>query len=370
MADKSNLLLCAGGTGGHLFPALALAHELGDRGWTVHLATDRRAERFSADFAAERIHIIKSATIGGKNPIKLVRTAIDLGIGYWQSRALIRKLKPACVIGFGGYPTLPPILAGSAAKIPILLHEQNAVMGRANRFLAKRARAIAMGFGAMGFDTGSKTSAPNVHVLGNPVRSEVLAAARDAYQARNNSDRFNLLVFGGSQGAQFFSQILPQALGLLDGQVIANLDLVQQARREDEAELIKALADLQVRSEVAQFFSPMAERIAKADLIISRAGASTVSELAVIGRPSILVPYPYALDHDQAMNAAEMERAGGCKVITQKQLTAQRLADEIKLAIAQPEILAKMAANARKTGKPEATTDFANLVEQIVSGKQ
>jgi UDP-N-acetylglucosamine--N-acetylmuramyl-(pentapeptide) pyrophosphoryl-undecaprenol N-acetylglucosamine transferase len=365
--ENRNILLCAGGTGGHLFPAQALAGELRARGWVVHLATDARARQFVADFDPAQTHIIKSATLGGRNPFVIAKSMLDLCVGYWQARALIKQLKPVSVIGFGGYPTLPPIMAARTRKIPILLHEQNAVMGRANRFLARYAKVIAMGFAAGEGAKGGKNS-KKIRILGNPVRQEVLDAAQTIQAGRKASDPFNLLVFGGSQGAQFFSQILPQAINLLDEALKSRLKLVQQARDEDKAQLVGALADLDVKSQVSKFFSPMAERIAQADLVISRAGASTVSELAVIGRPSILVPYPFALDHDQAMNAAQMQKSTGCKVIMQADLSPQRLADELKFAITHPEALAQMAKSAKRTGKPQAARELARLVEHIISG--
>jgi len=357
------ILICAGGTGGHLFPAQALARELGERGWTIHLATDERANRYAADFPAVETHLIKSATIGGRNPFKMIKAAFTLGAGYRQSRTLMEKLQPEAAIGFGGYPTVPPIIAASAASAKILLHEQNAVMGRANRLLARKAKAIAMGFGSgRGADDGK------VVILGNPVRKEVLEAAKIKYAIRKTCAPFNLLIFGGSQGARFFSEVMPKALQLLDSSVLALLNIVQQARPEDEAALKKNFEQLAVKYEVSPFFSPMVQRIAQSHLVIGRGGASTISECAIIGRPSILVPYPLALDHDQAMNAAEMEKAGGCKVIEQKELTPQRLADELKFAIEYPDKLAQMAQNAKKTGKPKASKDFARLVEHVIAG--
>jgi len=363
LANDRNILLCAGGTGGHLFPAQALAKILTGKGWVVHLATDARARQFVKGFEPSRVHIIRSATVGRKNPLAIAKTAIDLAIGYWQSRVLLKKLKPACVIGFGGYPTLPPVLAASRQGIAIILHEQNAVMGRANRFLHQRARGVVMGFGVSG-----KSGDKRFLTLGNPVRAEVLDAAKKEYNVREKADVFNLLVFGGSQGAQFFSKIVPEALALLDDGLRARIRLVQQARVEDQQELRHRLDELNVEADIAPFFSAMAEHIGNADFVISRAGASTVSELAVIGRPSILVPYPFALDHDQAMNAAGLERSGGCKVIKQDNLKAQILAAELNNAINQPALLAATAKQAKAAGKPEATQQFGDLVEHIISG--
>ncbi|MCP4183153.1 MAG: undecaprenyldiphospho-muramoylpentapeptide beta-N-acetylglucosaminyltransferase [Hyphomicrobiales bacterium] len=364
MGNNRDILLCAGGTGGHLFPAQALAMALSAKGWVVHLATDARAQQFVKGFEPEQIHIIRSATLGGKNPLGIAKAVINLGAGYWKSRALLKTLRPVCVIGFGGYPTVPPILAASRQGIPIILHEQNAVMGRANRFLHQRAQVVVMGFGVC-----KKSDDDRFLTLGNPVRAEVLDAAKKEYKVRKKTDEFNLLVFGGSQGAQYFSKIIPEAIALLDRDLRTKLRIVQQARVEDEQELRSRLGELNIQADIAPFFSAMAKHISGADFVISRGGASTVSELAVIGRPSILVPYPFALDHDQAMNAAELERAGGCKVIKQADLQAQYLADELKLAIEQPELLATIAKKAKATGKPEATEKFAKLVEHIISDR-
>ena len=341
----------------------------------MHLATDERALKFATDFPPQRIHTIKSATIGGRNPLKLMKTVFDLATGYFQAKKLMKKLNPACVIGFGGYPSLPPIMSASTSHYPILVHEQNAVMGRANRFLAKRALAVVMGFAHKGVANLSNNNELNkgnkfkTLVLGNPVRTQVLAVANSPYEMRDINGPFNLLVFGGSQGAQYFSQILPKAIALLDRNLISKLHLVQQARSEDEKQLCTQLSDLGIKFEVAQFFPDMAERIKNADFVISRAGASTVSELTVIGRPSILVPYPFALDHDQAMNAAQLELNGGCMVIAQAQLSASRLAEAITNAINRPKHLEEMAKSAKKSGRPEAVIQLANLVEHVIDGK-
>lgn len=357
MKPKPVILLCAGGTGGHLFPAEALAHELAGRGYDVHLATDDRAQRFAAKFPASQIHIIKSATPNGRNPLLLAGAAWSLISGYRQSRALIHATKPSAAIGFGGYPTLPPMLAAAHLGVPVLIHDANAVMGRANRWLSAKASNIAMGF-------GEAASGRKVVVTGNPVRPAVLEAAKLAYHRRKPGGAFNLLVFGGSQGAQFFSQALPQAIALLEPAQRRVLKIVQQARIEDRARLEADYAKAGIVAETAPFFKDMAQRIAKAHFIISRAGASSVSELCAIGRPSLLVPYPFALDHDQAMNAKSLADSGGAQIIAQAALSPQKLAAIIAKAIAEPEALALMAGKARKCGKPGATKRLADLAEQ------
>ena len=360
---KGTILLCAGGTGGHLFPAEAVAHELNSRGYTVHLAADERVERFAGNFPAEEIHQIKSATFSSKNPIGLVRTAISLLSGYLQSKRLIRELKPLVVAGFGGYPTVPPLLAATRMNVPTLVHEANAVLGRANRFLGGRVSRVAIGFG----NTNSIGDI-DVTVTGNPVRPAVLEAAKSDYRHRGENDPFNLLVFGGSQGAAYFSEVLPKACEQLSDKNRNLLRIVQQARPEDRELVTKTYQTMGIAAEVETFFVDMAARIADADLVISRAGASTVSELAVIGRPAILVPYPHALDHDQATNAATVSAEGGAVIFKQSALTAKVLADELTSAIEEPKRLALAAKNAKKTGKPDAAKVLGDMLEALASG--
>ncbi|WP_095086938.1 undecaprenyldiphospho-muramoylpentapeptide beta-N-acetylglucosaminyltransferase [Mesorhizobium sophorae] len=359
------ILLAAGGTGGHLFPAEALAHELNERGWTVHLATDDRAERFAAHFPAAAIHPIQSATMGSKNPIALLGAFWKIWRGVRQASAVIARIKPDAVVGFGGYPTLPPLYAATRRKVPTLIHEQNAVMGRANRALAGRVDAIAGGFLPQDASaTGAKTV-----TTGNPVRPPVLEAAKTPYAASTGEQPFRLLVFGGSQGAQFFSDAVPTAVALLSDAQRKRLMITQQARADDVARVKAAYAALGVAAEVSPFFTDMAQRIAAAHLVVSRSGASTVSEIAVIGRPALLVPYPYALDHDQAANAAALAAAGGGEVHPQSSLSPERIAALIGGLMDSPERLAAMAAGAKSAGRPDAARLLADLTEAIASQK-
>ncbi len=353
-------MLCAGGTGGHLFPAQALAHVLVERGYEVHLAADERVRKFADDFPATEIHQIRSATIGSKNPLRVTKSLMTLFAGYRQSQALLKKLNPVVVAGFGGYPTLPPMFGAVRKGIPTLVHEQNAVLGRANRLLAPRVSLVAMGFEGVAGQAISR-----VKVLGNPVRPAVIEAAASAYPSRKVSDPFHLLVFGGSQGAAYFSEVLPQACRLLPEEMIFQLRIVQQARPDDIEPLRHAFEAAGIKAEVETFFKDMPERISKSHLVVSRAGASTVSELAVIGRPAILVPYPHALDHDQAANAASVAKAGGAHIIKQDKLTPETLAKELISAIKDPKKLALAGKNAKKTGKPNAAEALADCIEQI-----
>jgi UDP-N-acetylglucosamine--N-acetylmuramyl-(pentapeptide) pyrophosphoryl-undecaprenol N-acetylglucosamine transferase len=358
---KGVIILCAGGTGGHLFPAEALAHELAARGWVIHLATDERANRYSADFPASDVHMISSATISLGNPISMVRAVIRLVAGYWQSRKLFKLLRPALVIGFGGYPTLPPVLAAQFGGIATIIHDANAVMGRANRLLAHRANLVAMGF-------RGERQRDGVTVTGNPVRPAILQAAKTSYRDRDKDAQFNLLVFGGSQGAQFFGEILPKAVELLDDNHIRKLKIIHQVREETLYVTQAYYRSRGIDFQVASFFQDMAAHIANAHLVICRAGASTVSELAVIGRPAILVPYPYALDHDQAMNAIAIAENGGADIVQQVDLTAERLAEILISAMDNPERLAQMAKNAKKAATINAAARLADYAEHIAAG--
>ncbi|MEX6504779.1 undecaprenyldiphospho-muramoylpentapeptide beta-N-acetylglucosaminyltransferase [Jiella sp. M17.18] len=358
----TTILLAAGGTGGHLFPAEALAHELLARGFSVELVTDERAGRFAERFPVPAVHHVRSATFGSKNPVAMASSLWTLWRGFREAGALVRKLRPAVVVGFGGYPTVPPLMAAIRAGRPTLIHEQNAVMGRANKFLARRVDRIAAGIPQDGADPAF---AGKITVTGNPVRPPVLEAAKTPYAAPQPDGPFRLVVFGGSQGAQFFSDAIPQAIDRLPGDLRRRLVVTQQARTDDEARVRAFYAERGIEADVAPFFADMAGRIGAAHLVVSRSGASTVSEIAVIGRPAILVPYPYALDHDQAANAARLEAAGGCVVARQSDLSPERLAGLIADIAADPAKAEAMATAARSTGIANAAALLADLVASM-----
>jgi UDP-N-acetylglucosamine--N-acetylmuramyl-(pentapeptide) pyrophosphoryl-undecaprenol N-acetylglucosamine transferase len=358
---KGIILLAAGGTGGHLFPAEALGHELRARGYSVHLVTDSRAERFAGTFPADEIHVVPSATFASKNPIAMAKALLTLWKGLRAARRLMTRLKPLAVVGFGGYPTVPPLLASTGLGIPSMVHEQNAVMGRANKALAARVVAIAGGF----LPQGEGPHAAKIVTTGNPVRPAVLAAAATPYVPSVGNDPFRLVVFGGSQGAKFFSGAIPTALALLPEELRARIVLTQQARPEDRPQVDQCMAKLKMDADVSPFFGDMAARIGSAHLVISRSGASTVSEISVIGRPSILVPYPYALDHDQAANAAALVNAGGAEVVPQAELSPEKLSGLIAAAMREPERMAGMAEAAHRSSRPDAAALLADLVVAI-----
>jgi UDP-N-acetylglucosamine--N-acetylmuramyl-(pentapeptide) pyrophosphoryl-undecaprenol N-acetylglucosamine transferase len=356
-------LIAAGGTGGHLFPAESLALALQARGWRVHLATDHRVETYGHTFPAEEIHFIQSATIT-RSPIVAAKAVASLAWGAVQSRLLMGRIKPQVAIGFGGYPTVPPILAAASAKVPTIVHEQNAVLGRANRFLAKRVTRLATSFAKVG---GAEALTGKVVQTGNPVRPAVREAAATPYPQRASTDPFRLLVFGGSQGARFFSDVMPATVALVGKENQRLLKLTQQCRPEDIARVRQAYELMGVSAELQPFFSDMPARIAGSHLVVSRSGASTCAELAVIGRPAIMVPLPHALDQDQRANATVLAEAGGGWLIDQAALTPARLAGEIVRVMKEPERLAVAAAAAKGQGRPDAVDRLADLVEQVAA---
>lgn len=362
---RSMVLVAAGGTGGHLFPAAALADALTQRAIAVHLATDRRAMRFGEAFAEDAIHIVSSATLRARNPVALTQTGAGLGLGLFQAWRLIGKLRPAAVIGFGGYPSVPPVLAAAWRGAPTLIHDANAVIGRANRFLAPHVTAIATTF------PDTFPDAPNLAakatVTGNPIRAAVIAAAAVPYP--DPAGVLRLVVFGGSQGARIMAEIVPVAIARLEPGLRARLQIVQQARDEDIARVRETYAGLAVTAEVASFLPDLPARIAVSHLVVSRSGASSVAELAAIGRPSILVPLPHALDQDQFANAGVLERAGGALRLRQDAFTPERLAAELTTLAAAPQRLATMAAAARSVGRLDAAERLAELVLRVAGTK-
>ncbi|SDR35783.1 undecaprenyldiphospho-muramoylpentapeptide beta-N-acetylglucosaminyltransferase [Pseudovibrio sp. Tun.PSC04-5.I4] len=360
---KPKIMLTAGGTGGHLFPAQALAGELMRRGYGVELITDSRADRYGSAFPADKVHLVKSDTIRSKNPISLVKTAIKLGLGTLQAMKAIRAAKPAAIVGFGGYPTFPPMFAARLLGVPSILHEANAVMGRANRMLAKGARSVATSFPLQSLPADLAAKAV---MTGNPLRDNVIAVCGHAYNSPEEGGAFHLLVFGGSQGARVFSQVLPEALKLMAPEDRERLVIVQQTRPEDLDAVEAAYREMGVAAQVASFFTDLPERIAAAHLVISRSGAGTVCELAAIGRPSILVPLPSALDNDQGRNAEVLAEVGGAWPIAQKELDPQRLAFELKELMDNPGRLVLAAQAALAQGAPHAVQRLADLTETLV----
>ena len=358
-------MLMAGGTGGHLFPAQALAQELLRRGHVVELMTDHRVDSYGADFPATAIHIVPSATPSLSNPFKFVAGGLRILSGIAVAFGKLRASKPDCVIGFGGYPTFPPFVAANLLGIPGILHEQNAVMGRANRALGRFADILAMSFGTTKF---ADTLNLEKIVTGNPVRDRVRAVSSTPYPELTADGPIRLVVFGGSQGAKAMSDIVPAAVALTPDTIRPRLQIVQQCRAEDLDRVAEIYRRAKVNVELATFFTDLPERMSRAHLVIGRAGATTIAELTVLGRPSILVPLPGALDADQKNNALVVEAAGGGWVAEQATLSPQSLGTRLTDLLTDPSTLTKAAAAARSLGQPRAVEKLADVAEML-SGK-
>ncbi len=361
----SVFVLMAGGTGGHLFPAMALAQELRRRGHEIHLMTDHRVAAYGDQFPARETHIVPSATPSVRNPFKLAAAAFTILGGVATARGKLRKIAPQAVVGFGGYPIFPPFVAARMLDIPGILHEQNAVMGRANRALASRASKIALSFAKTRY---AEAFAAKSTLTGNPVRDRVRAVANTPYPALDEASPIRLVVFGGSQGARAFSEFVPPAIAQLPEGLRHRLRIVQQCRPEDLDRVTEAYRQAHVNVELQPFFTDLPERIAAAHLVIGRSGASTIAELTVLGRPAILVPLPGAIDADQKNNALVVEAAGGGWIMEQATISPPSLANRLASLFGDPATLNSAAAAAKSLGQPFAVERLADLVEATGRG--
>jgi len=356
------IVLAAGGTGGHLFPAQALAGELVRRGRRIVVMTDKRGTGYGDAFPGAAIHIVPSAAFSDRSIFGLVAAPFEIVAGIVASWLKLKRLKPRAVVGFGGYPSVPVMLAACWARLPTAILSPDALLGRANRLLMNRVRVIAANFPLVRF---LPRDASKIVYTGNPLRSEVIALAGAPYQAASRTGALRVLVFGGSQGARVFSEKVPAAVALLPQAMRARLDIVQQCRPEDLEGVRRVYEKLGVKAELAAFYKDMPARMAWAHLVIARAGAGTVSELAAIGRPAILVPLPHALDDNQTPNAEALVAVGGGWRVAQAEFTPEKLAGMLTAAFADPGGLAICAAAARKLAKVDATECLADLVEKL-----
>ena len=363
MPDTPLIMLAAGGTGGHLFPAEALGVALMKRGARVRLMTDSRAVRYGGMFTSDMMDVVPSETVRGRTPWALARTGAMLAAGGAMSLALLLRQKPKAVIGFGGYPTLPPLIAAKLLGIPTIIHDSNAVLGRANRLLSTRVSAIATSLpGVLDRDPALAGKAT---VTGTPMRPAILAAAAVPYASPDTRGPLRLLVVGGSQGARIMADIVPPAIENLEPALWRRLSLVQQVREEDMSRVRAVYDRLKIEAELAPFFADLPARLAATHLVVSRSGAGTVAELGAIGRPSILVPLPGAIDQDQFANAGVLEKAGGAIRIPQNEFTPDRLASEISALAADPARLTTMATSARSVGRLDAAERLADLAVKV-----
>ncbi len=354
-------VLAAGGTGGHMIPAHALAEELMRRGHRVALITDDRGARIPGLFSGVQVHVLPAGRLSG-GPIGWFRAMRNILTGRSMALRLYETFRPSAVIGFGGYPALPALLAARADRIPTLIHEQNAVLGRVNRLMAGKVDAV-----ATAYETVQRLPAKareRVHLVGNPVRDEVIALREQGFPPLLEDGIFRLLVTGGSQGASILSEVVPEGLALLPEHFRRRLQVTQQCRAEDIESVRARYAALGIPADLATYMADMPERLSWAHLVIARAGASTIAELTAAGRPAILVPLPSATDDHQTFNAREMAKAGGARMIPQRNFTAIELAKQMQKLALDPDALVNAAFRARAVGRPNAASDLADLVER------
>jgi UDP-N-acetylglucosamine--N-acetylmuramyl-(pentapeptide) pyrophosphoryl-undecaprenol N-acetylglucosamine transferase len=366
MSRDALIVLAAGGTGGHMFPAEALARELLTRACRVALVTDRRGQAWGDRLPGVELHRIRTGRFGAGVLSKVVGLA-ELALGTIEAGRLLRSLGPAAAVGFGGYPSVPTMLAAAQLGVATLLHEQNAILGRANRLLAPRVRRIATSFPEVSAVRPGDRA--RLVETGNPVRAAITALRGTPYPALAGDAPFHVLVLGGSQGARVLSEVVPAACARLPDPLRGRLRLVQQARPEDIEAVRRAHAGSGVTAELATFFDDVPARLARAQLVISRSGASTVAELAMIGRPAILVPYLHAADDHQTANARALEQAGGAWVMPHAALTPDALAERLAQLTAAPDILAQAAAAAHALGRPHAARALADLVIATIDSR-
>ena len=360
MRNSPLLVLAAGGSGGHMFPAQAVAEVMLKRGWRVVLSTDARGERYTSAFPAEvKIEQVSSATFAKSGLLNKIMVPIRIAIGVTAARRKMRRTRPNVVVGFGGYPAIPAMGAATSLGIPCMLHEQNGVLGRVNQLFATRVNQIACGTWPTELPDGLIG-----HYIGNPVRQNVLDRHGATYIPPGDYP-MALLVIGGSQGARILSDIVPKALGLLPVNLRQNLRISQQAREEDCARVQQAYAEIGMRADVQPFFTDLADRMSQAQLVISRSGASSVADISIIGRPSILVPLAAAMRDEQTANARELVQAGAAQLLLEPDFTSEALAKQIQELLTNSIQTKSMADAALGCAKPKAALDLANMIDAL-----
>ena len=361
------IVLTAGGTGGHVFPAEALAAELLQRGHRLALVTDRRGQAFGGALGDVTTYRIAAGGIAGRGALAKMRAAAEIGIGVLQARRLLKSLRPAAVIGFGGYASVPAMVAAASSGFTTALHEQNAVLGRANRLLASSVTRIATCYPRLAHL--SPAWSHKVVRTGMPVRPAIAGLRASPYPTLGADGPLRLLVLGGSQGARIFSEVVPAALARLPEDLRRRLEVSQQCRPEDLEGVRLAYQRTGINVVLQSFFQDVPERLAAAHLVITRSGASTVAELTTVGRPAILVPYLHAIDDHQTANAHAIDEAGGGWLIPQPAFTPESLAERIGSLAAQPDVLVRAAACSQSAGTPEAAASLADLVGGLTAGR-
>ncbi|MCV0413932.1 MAG: undecaprenyldiphospho-muramoylpentapeptide beta-N-acetylglucosaminyltransferase [Brevundimonas sp.] len=352
-------VVAAGGTGGHMFPAEALAREMAARGWRVVLATDHRGEQYAHAFPAEERLALDAAT--GSGPLGLVKAGVAIFRGVMQARSAFDRLGADVVVGFGGYPSAPALVAAVVSARPTVIHEQNAVLGRTNRTLAPHVKAVASSFPTL--ERAPAAVQGRAHVVGSPVRADIRALFDRPYAAPAGDGPIHVLVTGGSQGARLLSETTPRALAALPDPLRRRLKVQQQSRPETLEAARQVYLEAGIEAEVAPFFRDMAQRLSRAHLVVGRSGASTCAELAVAAVPSILIPLKIATDDHQRLNAKALVDAGAAQVILEDDLTVDRLAAALDGVLSDPARLSAMSTAARSVAIPDAAQRLADLVE-------
>lgn len=359
------LLLAAGGTGGHMFPAQALAEILKAKGWEIAMMTDGRGQKHANKIPADPIIEVKAASLSPRKPLAAIKGAFSLMQGVKQARKFIKEWQPDIVVGFGGYPAFPAMRAAQGLGVPTVLHEQNAVLGRVNRVFAKKAKCVVSGFQNL----ERLPKGANHEVLGNPLREQIINAVPETYAPPEPNGDINVLIVGGSLGARIVSVIVPQAISILPEGIRKRIKVVQQTRPEYQEAAQRLYKAAGVSALCETFFSDIETHLAKAHYVIGRAGASSVSEIAVMGKPSLLVPLAIAMDDHQTANAESLKRLFAADVLPESEFTHANVKTLLEKRLSDSIWLTKAAEVARKTGKPLAATDLAALVSAIAFKK-
>ncbi len=368
MSDNLPLiLLSAGGTGGHMMPAIALAQDLLSRGYQVEIVTDPRCRHYKELYPELMFHVLTSGTLG-KGIIKKISGGMKLGWGLVQAKALVKRLAPKVVVGFGGYPSYPAMSAAQSLKIPTIIHESNAILGKANQMLSGKAERIALSWPPTQKTGLSDGETIRAIVTGNPVRSEIAALFTHPYPTLPKEGPLKILVMGGSLGAKIFSDVVPQALVQLPVEYRRCLQIVQQCREDDLHTVRQIYHDAEIKARLETFFTDVPKLLAECHLFIGRSGASTVTEITAAGRPAIFVPYPHHTDQQQLMNAEAVSSQGGGWVIEEEDFIPDALLPRIETFLEYPEALFQAAEASRACGKPDAARKLGNLVMALASG--
>jgi UDP-N-acetylglucosamine--N-acetylmuramyl-(pentapeptide) pyrophosphoryl-undecaprenol N-acetylglucosamine transferase len=359
-----HLVIAAGGTGGHMFPAQALAEAMVRKGWRVTLSTDARGARYAGGFPhVVTVETVGSATFARGGAAAKALVPFRIAGGVIAAALRMKRDRPAVVVGFGGYPSIPALVAATLLRLPRMIHEQNGVLGRVNRIFARRVDAFACGTWPTELPEGV-----NATHTGNPVRNAVRERAGAPYIPPGDYP-LSLVVIGGSQGARILSDVVPAAVAQLSDKLKARLRVAHQAREEDVARVVAAYAEAGVPAEVKTFFNDVPRRFSEAQLVIARAGASTVADLTVIGRPAILIPYAAALRDEQTANARALVEAEAAILVPESALEPEALAKQIGLIFRSPKSALRMAVAAAKLGKPDATERLVEMVEELAKGQ-